>query len=173
MRRLFGFLFIACAMQLPLLAQSSTQFTINFPLFPGTGFSGEAELSDSSFTAQVFLGALVPDYGRILEIAESGSTAQMFQFSTLQTGTYPPSPVFPGSGGGTYYYFSETWNLTPPNVQNLLAGHWFVEIAFGTDTFSHQITPVPEPTSVALFILGATVARICYRRRLQRCEAYR
>lgn len=152
MRRLLGLLFVVCVMQLPLFAQGTIPFTINFPVFPG-GPSGSAELVGSSFTAQTTPWNFAPDYGRIFEIAGDGSTTPMFQFSSLLAGTYPPSD-FPGGGGGTYYYYFETWNLTSSQTENLLAGHWFMEIAFGPSTLLSRITPVPEPTSATLHILG-------------------
>lgn len=158
-------------MQLPLFAQGTISFTINYPAFPGGSF-GSAELLGSSFTAQTTPWNFAPDYGRIVEMAEDGSTTPMFQFSSLLAGTYPPSPVFPGSGGTFYYYF-ETWNLTPPQTENLLAGHWYMEIAFGSSTLLGQINQVPEPTAAALFVLGATIIIDCCRRRLLRCEAHR
>lgn len=162
-------------MQLPLFGQDSIPFTINFPVFPG-GPSGSAELVGSSFTAQTTPWNLAPDSGLIFEMAGDGSTTSMFQFSSFLTGEYPPIPEFPSSGpefpdgGGTFYYYYETWNLSPPQAESLLAGHWFMEIAFGSSTLLSQITPVPEPTSAALLTLGAAVVRFCWRRRLRECE---
>lgn len=68
----------------------------------------------------------------------------------------------------TSYYYSETWNLTPPQAENLLAGHWYMEVAFGSATLTSQITPVPEPTYAVLFVLGAAIVKVCCRRKLQK-----
>lgn len=171
MKKLIALLFVVWAMQLPLFAQGTISFMINFPAFPGGSF-GSAELLGSSFTAQTIPWNSPPDYGRILEMAGDGSTTPIFQFSSLFTGTYPPSPVFPGSGGTFYYYF-ETWNLTPPQTESLLAGHWYMEIVFGSGTLLSQINQVPEPTSAMLFVLGVTIFKVCCRRKPQRCQAHR
>jgi hypothetical protein len=71
MKRLVALLFVVCAIQLPLLAQSVFHFSIDLratslPRAIG-GPGGSAELSVSSFTPWVFLGTSAADYGRIFE----------------------------------------------------------------------------------------------------------
>jgi hypothetical protein len=168
MRRLVALWFVVCAIQLPLLAQSVFHFSIDFPatpLPPAIGVpGGNAELSGSSFTPWVFLGTSAADYGRIFEMADNSSLTPVFQFTSVLVDSYPPTPGFPGSGGTFYSYF-ETWDLTALQAQSLLAGRWYMELAFGTQTHFAQITPVPEPTSAALFVSGVALVAACCRRR--------
>ena len=171
MKRLVALLFVVGAMQLPLLAQGVFHFSIDFPgtpLPPAIGVpGGSAELSGSSFTPWVFLGTSAADYGRIFEMADDSSFAPVFQFTGVLVDSHPPTPGFPGSGGTFYSYF-ETWDLTSLQAQSLLAGRWYMEMAFGTEAHFAQITPVPEPTSAALFVSGVALVAVSCRRRLQR-----
>ena len=170
MKRFLALLVVVCAVQLPLFAQGVLQFSITFPGSPpppAIGVpSGYAELSGSSFTASVFLGTSAADYGRIFEMADDSSLTLMFQFGGVLVDSHPPTPGFPGSGGTFYSYF-QTWDLTSLQAQNLLEGHWYMEVAFGSETHFAQITPVPEPTSAALFAAGVAFITMCCRRRFQ------
>lgn len=170
MRQIIALLF-TCVLQLTAFAQETIQFTISLSPFPG-GMSGNAELAGSSFTARAGSWSVAPDYGRIIQMADDSSTTPVFQFASVLSEIYPPIPEFPGSGA-TLYYFHETWNVTPPQAESLLAGHWYMEISFGYTALISQIVPVPEPTCAALFVLGAAVVKVCNRRKLQRREKYR
>jgi hypothetical protein len=171
MKRLLALLSLVCAVQLPLFAQGVIQFSITFPGAPpppAIGVpSGYAELSGSSFTTWVFLGTSAADYGRIYEMAGDSSLTPVFQFASTLVDSHPPIPGIPGSGG-TYYSYFETWDLTSPEAQSLLGGHWYMEVGFGAETHVAQITPVPEPTSALLFASGVAFMVAFGRRRLQR-----
>ena len=171
MTRLLALLFVVCAVQLPLFAQGVIEFSITFPGAPsppGVGFpSGSARLSGSSFTAWVFLGTSRADYGRIYEMLDDSSLTPVFEFGSTIVDVFPPIPGIPGSGGTVWSYY-ETWDLALPQAQSLLGGHWYMEVAFGPETHFAQITPVPEPTSAALFVSGIAFIAVCCRRRLQR-----
>lgn len=171
MKKTIALLLTCVALQLAAFAQDAIQFTIGLSAFPG-GLSGSAELSGNSFSAQTSYWSFAPDYGRIFEMAEDGSTIPVLQFANVLTEVYPPMPEFPGSES-TLYYFSETWNVTPPQAESLLARRWFMEVSLGSRTLISQIVPVPEPTYAALLILGAAVAKVHYRRTLQRSKAHR
>ncbi len=171
MRQIIALLFTCVALQLTAFAQGTIQFTVSFSPFPGSP-SGNAELTGSSFTAWAASWPVAPDYGRILQMAEDGSMTPVLQFASVLQEIYPPVPEFPGSGG-TLYYFHQTWNVAPPQAENLLAGHWYMEISFGYTTLVSQIAPVPEPTFGALFVLGAAVAKLYCRRKPQRSKAHR
>lgn len=157
MKHLLALMFVVCAVQLPLLAQGDFQFSITFPGAPPPPTigvpSGSAELSGSSFTAWAFLGTSPADYGRIFEMADDSSLTPVFQFTSVLVTSSPPTPGFPGSGG-TFYSFDESWDLTSLQARSLLAGRWYMEVAFGAETHFAQITPVPEPKSAALFVSG-------------------
>ena len=171
MKRLLLTLIVACAIRLSLCAQGVIQFSITFPGAPpppAIGVpSGHAELSGNSFTTWVFLGTSAGDYGRIYEMADDSSLTPVFQFASTLVDSHPPIPGIPGSGG-TYYSYFETWDLTLPQAQSLLGGHWYMEVAFGADTHFAQITQVPEPTSALLFASGAVLMVAACRRWLQR-----
>lgn len=54
--------------------------------------------------------------------------------------------TFPGSGGGLISpnYYSQSWQLTPDQIQNLLAGKWYAEVDYGDDKYIGNLTPVPS-----------------------------
>lgn len=89
-------------------------------------------------------------------MANGGSLTPIFEFTGFLVDSYQPIPGIPGSGG-TYYSYDQTWQVTATQTQSLLAGHWYAEIAFGSDMHLAQISPVPEPSAVALFLFGAGV----------------
>ncbi len=67
-------------------------------------------------------------------------------------GTFPGSGIvgtFPGSGAGLVSpnYYSQSWQLTPTQIQNLLAGKWYAEVDYGDDKYIGNLTPVPSSVS--------------------------
>ena len=54
--------------------------------------------------------------------------------------------TFPGSGGDLISpnYYSQSWQLTPDQIQNLLAGKWYAEVDYGDDKYIGNLTPVPS-----------------------------
>jgi len=171
MKRLLALLIVGCAVQLSALAQGTTQFRIDFPGAPpppAIGIpSGSAELSASSFHAWFFLGTSPANSGRILEMAADSSLTPMFEFAGVIVDSYPPIPGIPGSGG-TFYSYDQTWQVTDLQIQSLLSGRWYAEIAFGSDIHLGQLTPVPEPSTVTLLIVGVVVFAARRDRRLRR-----
>jgi len=54
--------------------------------------------------------------------------------------------TFPGSGVGLISpnYYSQSWQLTHDQIQNLLAGKWYAEVDYGDDKYIGNLTPVPS-----------------------------
>ena len=171
MKRLFTLLIVGCAVQLSVLAQGVTQFRIDFPGAPpppAIGIpSGSAELSASSFHAWFFLGTSSASSGRILEMADDSSLTPIFEFTGVLVDSHPPTPGIPGSGG-TFYSYDQTWRATNLQIQSLLSGRWYAEIAFGSDIHLGQLTPVPEPSTVVLLLVGIGALAAHGHRRLRK-----
>jgi hypothetical protein len=100
-------------------------------------------------------------------MADDSSLTPIFQFTSVIVDSHPPTPGIPGSGG-TFYSYDQTWQVTDLQIQSLLSGRWYAEIAFGSDIHLGRLTPVPEPSTVALLIVGIGVFVAHGRRRLQR-----
>jgi hypothetical protein len=67
-------------------------------------------------------------------------------------GTFPGSGIvgtFPGPGANLISpnYYSQSWQLTPNQIQNLLAGKWYAEVDYGDDKYIGNLTPVPSSVS--------------------------
>ncbi|MBE0542770.1 MAG: PEP-CTERM sorting domain-containing protein [Verrucomicrobia bacterium] len=157
MKPLSKLLLLGCAAQLSALAQGVTQFRIDFPDAPpppAIGIpSGSAELSANSFHAWFFLGTSAASSGRILEMADDNSLTPIFEFAGVLVDSHPPTPGIPGSGG-TFYSYDQTWQVTDSQIQSVLSGRWYAEIAFGLDVHFAQLTPVPEPSALVMLIVG-------------------
>jgi hypothetical protein len=54
--------------------------------------------------------------------------------------------TFPGSGADLISpnYYSQSWQLTPNQIQNLQAGKWYAEVDYGDDKYIGNLTPVPS-----------------------------
>jgi hypothetical protein len=61
-------------------------------------------------------------------------------------GTSDVIGTFPGSGAGLISpnYYSQSWQLTPNQIQNLLAGKWYAKVDYGDDEYIGNLTPVPS-----------------------------
>lgn len=80
-------------------------------------------------------------------------------------GTFPGSGIvgtFPGSGADLISpnYYSQSWQLTPNQIQNLLAGKWHAEVDYGNDKYIGNLTPVPSsvwPPKAVISVLPMTI----------------
>jgi hypothetical protein len=171
MKRSLVLLMLGCVVQLSVFAQGVVQFRVDFPGAPpppAVGIpSGSAELSGSSFHAWFFLGTSAASWGRILERGADSTLTPVFEFTSLLVDSHPPTPGIPGSGG-TFYSYDQTWQLTDHQIQSLWSGRWYAEIAFGSDLRIGQFTPVPEPSSAALVVVGIATLAGQRHRKLQR-----
>jgi hypothetical protein len=86
-------------------------------------------------------------------------------------------PIFEYNNGSPYYLgsaynYTEDWQVTDSQAQSLLAGQWYVQMDFGTDTLLGRITPVPEPADAQLLLCGIGLFVFCYvSRKVNRCSA--
>lgn len=123
----------------------------------------------------VSLGVNPATDGWILQKNGDGSLTPIFEISNelyLANSPFPGASSsegsFPGNPTETYptYIYSESYQLTPGQVQSLLSGNWYAEMTYGGDTYLGNLTPVPEPETLALFGLG--IAAIYFRSRKAR-----
>jgi len=83
-----------------------------------------------------------------------------------------PGTIFdpgPGTPGSLAYLGSQ--NLTQPQINDLLAGLWYVNLssdAFPNGEIRGQITVVPEPSTLALVTLGGAALLLVRRRHCRR-----
>lgn len=106
----------------------------------------------------------------VSKIVLTASSGDRFNFSSLTFSVY--SGVFGDSVADTLLY-----SVSVPTVEqqeftltNLAAGNYFVQVAGKTNgisggTYSFNITPVPEPTSAALLLVGFAALGAVARRR--------
>jgi|SRR5665213_3019792 len=152
-------------------AQGTMQFTVNLNganevppnSSPGSGFgtftlSGTDLSYDFSGTLS-FQGGSEPTDGTINGPVNAGSAAPLlFDLGAPLIGV--PNPPSPGS-----YGFQGTINsLTGTQISDLENGLWYVNVFTSSSTYPGgeirgQITPVPEPSALALLGLGAGLTR--------------
>jgi len=152
MKHIFIILSLGLVLQLPAFSQGVINFNINFgsnppPHTPGVPDSG-ARLTDDLFYAAIYLGNVQPTSGRIAEMAGGGSLVTIFAFTNLVFAAYPPP------AGGPAFSYEQSWQLTAPQIQSLIAGEWYAEVSYAGNSYLGQIMPVPEPSSLALFVGG-------------------
>ena len=138
--------------QVPTFAQGVINFDINFGSNPpphtlGNPNSG-ALLTDDTFYAILYLDTTAPISGSIQEL-DGGIFTTVFQFTNSVFASYP--------GGGPAIDYEGSWQLTAAQIQNLLAGQWYAEVTYSDASYMGQITAVPEPSSVTLFLGGLIV----------------
>jgi hypothetical protein len=114
--------------------------------------------------------------GWILQMESDGSLSPILEFTNEFGGPVliPGSPAgtssgiegtFPGNNppAGSYIY-SQSWQLTSDQMQNLLAGEWYAEVDYGSDEYISNLTPVPEPETLALIGVGIFASLIRRRK---------
>ncbi|MDB6015952.1 MAG: hypothetical protein JWR19_441 [Pedosphaera sp.] len=161
MKHIFIILTLALVLPVPAFAQGIIEFNVNFgsnppPHTPGVPDSG-ARLTDDIFYAAIYLDGTPPSFGSILERLGDGSFATVFQFTNLVFAGYPPPAT------GAAYDYEGSWQLTNPQIQNLLAGLWYAEITYTDTAYRGQITPAPEPSTLTLLLGGLIVLGCLYR----------
>jgi PEP-CTERM motif len=121
------------------------------------------------------LGANQATDGWILQMNDGSLSPVMELTNEIYNVSLLPSPgstagspagiegTFPGDNPPASNYYSQSWQLTDHQVQNLLAGNWYVEVNYGSDEYLGNLTPVPEPETLALVGLG--MMALFFRRR--------
>jgi hypothetical protein len=114
------------------------------------------------FAVVINLGTNQATDGWILQMENDGFLPVMELtneiYNSVATPIIPGSTVgtisgivgtFPGAGGGLISpnYYSQSWQLTPDQIQNLLAGKWYAEVDYGDDKYIGNLTPVPTSVS--------------------------
>lgn len=154
-------------------AQGTFQFTVSLnganevPPNASTA-TGSGTLSLSGTTLNYNFGGLWTfpvTTGSINGPANSGSTAPVL-FDLGAPSFAVPNPPDPGG----YTFVGAINNLTTPQMNDLLAGLWYVNVystTYPEGEIRGQITPVPEPSAFALAGLGAG-ALLLLRKRIRR-----
>ncbi len=163
MKRIGIILILGLASCVPAFAQGVIDFTINFgislpPHTAGVPDSG-ARLTDDLFYAALYLSEAQPTSGRIVEMGDGGPLVTIFNFTNLVFAAYPPPP------GAVAFSYEQSWQLTGPQVQSLMAGEWYAEVSYADSSYLGQIVPVPEPSSLALFASGLIAFAATARRK--------
>ncbi|HWD92503.1 MAG TPA: PEP-CTERM sorting domain-containing protein [Verrucomicrobiae bacterium] len=161
MKNILIVLVIGLLSQISALSQGTVNFNIDFganppPHTPGDPFSG-ATLTGDVFSSILYLDTTVPISGSIEEL-DGGTFTTVFQFSNLVFATYP--------GGGPANDYEDSRQLTDNQIQNLLAGKWYANVTYSGASYTGQITPVPEPSSITLFLASAIMIWAGWRRRI-------
>lgn len=136
---------------------------------PYTG-SGSLSLQGSVLNYSIGLPApfFIPTAARVHGPALPGqNAAPVFDLG--------PGTIFdpgPGTLGSLAYLGSQ--NLTQPQINDLLAGLWYVNLS--SDTFPNgeirgQITVVPEPSTLALLTLGGAALLLIRQRHCRRATS--
>lgn len=125
-------------------------------------FNVGATAATDGWILQMNDGSLSP----VMELTDENVNPFLSGASSGSVGTFPGNPIT-----GQYFY-SQNWQLTDDQVQNLLAGNWYAEVDYGDNTYLGNlttvsgvsgVTPVPEPATFTL--LGLGLAAIFVRRK--------
>jgi hypothetical protein len=132
-------LLLGLLLRVSAFAQADLFFDINFgsnppPHTPGVPESG-ALLTSDFFYAAIYLDNTPPTSGSVVELSNDGSFVAVFQFTNLVFAAYPPPP------GATAFDYEQAFQLTGTQIERLLAGQWYVRIAFDDTIYLGQITP--------------------------------
>jgi hypothetical protein len=152
MKRNLILLILGLASCVTAFPQGVIDFNISFGSNPPPHASGVpdsgARLTDDLFYAAIYLSDAQPTSGRIVETGGGGSLTTIFDFTHLVFAAYPPPP------GATAFSYEQSWQLTAPQIQTLIAGQWYAEVSYAGSSYLGQIMPVPEPSSLIVFVVG-------------------
>jgi PEP-CTERM motif len=161
MKNIIIILVIGLLSRVSALSQGIVNFDINFGSNPPPHTSGDpisgAILTNDVFYAALYLDTITPVSGSIEEL-DDGIFTTVFQFTNLVYASYP--------GGGPALDYEGSWQLTDTQIQNLLAGQWYANVTYHDTSYTGQITPVPEPSSLTLFLGGLVMISACLYRRI-------
>jgi hypothetical protein len=114
---------------------------------------GGGVLENNSFSAIVYLDNTAPTSGQLLEL-QNDNSFQAISPMNIVFAAYPPSM----GGGGTAYDLEVTFlPVNSLQIQNLLAGKWYAEVVLDQNTYLGQFVMIPEASSAALLICGASL----------------
>jgi hypothetical protein len=176
---IIGFLFAATAQIHAQGTFSGEQFNIDFsplPDSPGTNQpSGGASYIQSGlnfdtfstgsnfFDISISLGTNQATDGWILQMEEDGSFSPVMELTNEFVNAFDGISsggigTFPGNNptGSNYYY--QGFQITDDQVQNLMAGNWYVEVDYGDDKYIGNLTTISAPQAT-ITIPSATVFR--------------
>lgn len=139
MKRFLTALALGALLQVSAFAQTSLFFDINYggdppPHTPGLTNGGALLTTESCFVA-VYLDNTLPTSGSVVEQAKDGSWVTVFALPNLVFAAYPP-PI-----NATAYSYEQMMHLSAAQIEELLAGKWFVRIAYGDVVYLGQLAP--------------------------------
>lgn len=101
----------------------------------------------NTFTIAIIVGASPNSGGQLLESGSDNSLTPISPFAVQLAPAYG-------------YFDTLSMVITDAQLNNLLAGKWYAEVNFGTDSYLGQLTPVPEPSIIAICMIGVGVLAI-------------
>jgi hypothetical protein len=143
------------------MAQGTIDFDIDFGANPPPHTTGAPD-SGATLTASVFYAAIYLDTTEPLSAAigllEDGVFTPVLEFG------YPVYASYPD--GATALDYEGSWQLTTAQIDNLMAGQWYAEVNYSNESFTGEITAVPEPSSMASILAGGALFGIVRWRRM-------
>ena len=167
-------------------SSANLQFSINFsaiPNSPGTnqpsgiatyfqsGWDyGAASPATNIFFVSINLGTNQATDGWIFQKEDNGSFTSVMELTNeiYNVALFPGSlagiasdavGAFPGNSGlaGVNYY-SQYWQLTIDQIQNLLAGKWYAKVEYGDDKYLGNLVPTNiSPPQAAITVSPTTI----------------